>query len=98
MQANNNAAAKEAAAKKKDEPVFEITPLEKMLQNAGPLREDGSDRFFGFENVRDIPALLFSATAHIQYIRLTNDYSLETLGMALLGQLRYKWITLLTLL
>jgi ubiquitin carboxyl-terminal hydrolase 9/13 len=50
MQANNNAAAKEAAAKKKDEPVFEITPLEKMLQNAGPLREDGSDRFFGFEN------------------------------------------------
>lgn len=38
--------------KKKDEPAPEMTPLEKMLQNAGPLREDGSDRFYGFENVR----------------------------------------------
>jgi ubiquitin carboxyl-terminal hydrolase 9/13 len=27
-----------------------MTPLEKMLQNAGPLREDGSGRFYGFEN------------------------------------------------
>lgn len=31
---------------------LEVTPLEKMLQHAGPLREDGSDRFYGFENVR----------------------------------------------
>ncbi|KAH8177667.1 ubiquitin carboxyl-terminal hydrolase domain-containing protein [Sarocladium implicatum] len=44
-------AAKDAAAKKNlAEPAPEATPLEKMLQNAGPLREDGSDRFFGFEN------------------------------------------------
>jgi ubiquitin carboxyl-terminal hydrolase 9/13 len=42
--------SKDAAGKKKDEPVLEMTPLEKMLQNAGPLREDGSDRFYGFEN------------------------------------------------
>ncbi|OAQ81581.1 ubiquitin carboxyl-terminal hydrolase 12 [Purpureocillium lilacinum] len=42
--------AKDALQKKKDEIVLEVTPLEKMLQNAGPLREDGSDRFFGFEN------------------------------------------------
>ncbi|KAJ6445671.1 ubiquitin carboxyl-terminal hydrolase 12 [Purpureocillium lavendulum] len=41
---------KDALQKKKDEIVLEVTPLEKMLQNAGPLREDGSDRFFGFEN------------------------------------------------
>ncbi|KAH3914451.1 hypothetical protein HBI56_094180 [Parastagonospora nodorum] len=31
---------------KKEEP----TPLEKLLANAGPLRGDGSDKFFGFEN------------------------------------------------
>lgn len=36
---------------KKDEPPVELTPLEKMLQNAGPLRVDGSDKFFGLENV-----------------------------------------------
>ncbi|TWU78418.1 hypothetical protein ED733_008808 [Metarhizium rileyi] len=45
-----NQPSKDAQAKKKDEPVFEVTPLEKMLQNAGPLRQDGSDKFFGFEN------------------------------------------------
>lgn len=36
---------------KKDDPPQESTPLEKLLQNAGPLREDGSDKFFGLENV-----------------------------------------------
>ncbi|EQL01063.1 ubiquitin hydrolase CreB [Ophiocordyceps sinensis CO18] len=41
---------KDAQPKKKDESVFEVTPLERMLQHAGPLRQDGSDRFFGFEN------------------------------------------------
>ena len=25
--------------------------LEKMLQNAGPIRDDGTDKFFGLENV-----------------------------------------------
>lgn len=38
------------AQKKKEEPAPELTPLEKMLQNAGPLRQDGSDKFFGLEN------------------------------------------------
>ncbi|KAM0254798.1 hypothetical protein ACHAQJ_006397 [Trichoderma viride] len=41
---------KDVVLKKKDEIVPELTPLEKMLQNAGPLREDGTDKFFGFEN------------------------------------------------
>ncbi|KAK1636496.1 ubiquitin carboxyl-terminal hydrolase [Colletotrichum phormii] len=36
--------------KVKEEPAPELTPLEKMLQNAGPLREDGTDKFFGLEN------------------------------------------------
>ncbi|KAK3942170.1 hypothetical protein QBC46DRAFT_82438 [Diplogelasinospora grovesii] len=35
---------------KKEEPAPELTPLEKILQNAGPIREDGSDKFFGLEN------------------------------------------------
>ncbi|KAL3419031.1 ubiquitin carboxyl-terminal hydrolase creB [Phlyctema vagabunda] len=33
-----------------EEPEPEITPLVKMLQNAGPVRPDGSDKFFGMEN------------------------------------------------
>lgn len=37
--------------KKKEEPPPEVTPLEKMLQNVGPVRSDGSDKFFGLENV-----------------------------------------------
>nr|UWK20421.1 ubiquitin thiolesterase [Trichoderma cf. fertile] len=41
---------KEVVPKKKDEIAPELTPLEKMLQRAGPLREDGTDKFFGFEN------------------------------------------------
>lgn len=36
---------------KKDPNAPEVTPLEKLLLNAGPLRSDGSDKFFGFENV-----------------------------------------------
>ncbi|KAL0938746.1 ubiquitin carboxyl-terminal hydrolase [Colletotrichum truncatum] len=45
-------ATKDAPSKKtgKEEPAPELTPLEKMLQNAGPLREDGTDKFFGLEN------------------------------------------------
>ncbi|KAL2165452.1 hypothetical protein VTH06DRAFT_750 [Thermothelomyces fergusii] len=35
---------------KRDEPQPDLTPLEKLLQNAGPIREDGSDKFFGLEN------------------------------------------------
>jgi len=35
---------------KKDPNAPEPTPLEKLLATAGPLRSDGSDKFFGFEN------------------------------------------------
>ncbi|KAK4129269.1 cysteine proteinase [Parathielavia appendiculata] len=35
---------------KKDEPQPDLTPVEKLLHNAGPIREDGSDKFFGLEN------------------------------------------------
>ncbi|KAK0515551.1 hypothetical protein JMJ35_001585 [Cladonia borealis] len=38
---------------KKDPNALQITPLEKYLQDVppGPLREDGSDKFWGLENV-----------------------------------------------
>ncbi|KAF2736661.1 cysteine proteinase [Polyplosphaeria fusca] len=35
---------------KKDPNAPQPTPLEKLLQDAGPLRADGTDKFFGFEN------------------------------------------------
>lgn len=37
---------------KKSEAPLELTPLEKMLQNAGPIGSDGRDKFFGMENVQ----------------------------------------------
>ncbi|KAI0408861.1 cysteine proteinase [Xylaria palmicola] len=47
--ASLNPSAKDGL-KKKEEPPPELTPLEKMLQNAGAIRPDGSDKFFGMEN------------------------------------------------
>jgi ubiquitin carboxyl-terminal hydrolase 9/13 len=40
-----------ALSSKKDGAASNQTPLEKMLMNAGPIRNDGSDKFFGMENV-----------------------------------------------
>ena len=40
-----------SSVNKKPEGLLELTPLEKMLKNAGPIRLDGSDKFFGMENV-----------------------------------------------
>ncbi|KAL6402945.1 ubiquitin thiolesterase [Ilyonectria robusta] len=58
--------SKDALAKKKEEPVLDLTPLEKMLQNAPPLRDDGTDRFFGLENVRliHLPPVQSSSPEH----------------------------------
>lgn len=66
---------KEVVPKKKDEVVPELTPLEKMLQNAGPLREDGTDKFFGFENVRWLSPFVLCDRHHANV-----DRSLETPG------------------
>lgn len=38
---------------KKDHNASQLTPLERHLTDAGPLRTDGSDKFFGMENVSD---------------------------------------------
>ncbi|KAI1376282.1 cysteine proteinase [Hypoxylon crocopeplum] len=45
-----SSSASKDVQKKKEEAAPEVTPLEKMLQNAGALRQDGSDKFFGMEN------------------------------------------------
>ncbi|KAL9093834.1 MAG: hypothetical protein Q9165_003757 [Trypethelium subeluteriae] len=47
------------APTKKDPNIPQPSPLEKLLADAGPLRSDGSDKFFGFENVStvEIPTL-----------------------------------------
>ena len=37
---------------KKEDPTKDLSPVEKLLYNAGPIRPDGSDKFFGLENVR----------------------------------------------
>ncbi|KAK4672532.1 hypothetical protein QC763_103850 [Podospora pseudopauciseta] len=37
-------------AKEKDDPALDLTPVERLLQNAGAIRPDGSDKFFGLEN------------------------------------------------
>ncbi|KAI9701666.1 MAG: hypothetical protein M1820_006437 [Bogoriella megaspora] len=45
-----------AAPTKKDPNAPQPSPLEKLLADAGPLRADGSDKFFGFENVINFPS------------------------------------------
>ncbi|KAL5391925.1 hypothetical protein PMIN06_008288 [Paraphaeosphaeria minitans] len=42
--------ASSAPPARKDPNAPQLTPLEKLLQDAGPVRADGSDKFFGFEN------------------------------------------------
>ncbi|KAI9828678.1 MAG: hypothetical protein M1832_001781 [Thelocarpon impressellum] len=39
-----------ASPSKKDATGAQPTPLDKLLESAGPLRNDGSDKFFGMEN------------------------------------------------
>lgn len=41
-----------SATAKKDANAPHLTPLEKHLLDAGPVRDDGSDKFFGMANVR----------------------------------------------
>jgi hypothetical protein len=52
--------AANAAPVKKDPNAPQPTPLEKLLADAGPIRPDGSDKFFGFENV-NIPFMCIRA-------------------------------------
>jgi hypothetical protein len=55
-----------------------MTPLEKMLHDSGPVRNDGSDKFFGMENVRisEIHIVLMQRLI----LRFSGDSSMVTLG------------------
>nr|UWK20429.1 ubiquitin thiolesterase [Trichoderma rubi] len=76
---------KEVVPKKKDEVAPELTPLEKMLQNAGPLREDSTDKFFGFENFGNtcycnsiVQALFYSDLFRESVINYPSQSPMET--------------------
>lgn len=47
----NSTSANGTATSKKDSAPLPKTPLQKLLSDAGPLKSDGSDKFFGMENV-----------------------------------------------
>ncbi|KAK5101281.1 hypothetical protein LTS08_004888 [Lithohypha guttulata] len=47
---SRNASTTSPAKVKPDLNALPITPLQRMLENAGPLRSDGSDKFWGMEN------------------------------------------------
>lgn len=79
-------ASQPAQKHKKDvEPEPEITPLVKMLQNAGPLRNDGSDKFFGLENFGNtcycnsiVQALYYSVPFREHVVRYPPHSPLDT--------------------
>jgi hypothetical protein len=71
-------ASKDAIAKK-DPNALQPTPLEKLLVDAGPIRGDGSDKFFGFENV----SALSPACQRLRPLITSLPNSLEAHGMHL---------------
>ncbi|KAF8853340.1 cysteine proteinase [Acephala macrosclerotiorum] len=80
-----NASAPSHKHKKDVEPEPEITPLMKMLQNAGPIRNDGSDKFFGMENFGNtcycnsiVQALYYSVPFREHVVRYPPHSPLDT--------------------
>jgi ubiquitin carboxyl-terminal hydrolase 9/13 len=78
-------ASKDAIAKK-DPNAPQPTPLEKLLADAGPIRGDGSDKFFGFENV----SALLPACPRLRPLIASLPNSLEAHGMHLLSTARER--------
>ncbi|KAJ5032671.1 uncharacterized protein L3040_009266 [Drepanopeziza brunnea f. sp. 'multigermtubi'] len=71
--------------KKDVEPEPETTPLIKMLQHAGPIRNDGSDKFFGLENFGNtcycnsiVQALYYSVPFRENTVRYPHHSPLQT--------------------
>ncbi|PWY95150.1 carbon catabolite repression protein B [Aspergillus sclerotioniger CBS 115572] len=62
-----------------------MTPLEKMLQDMGSVREDGSDKFFGMEN-----CLYYSVPFREAVINYPTRTPIESLEAALAKNLRYQ--------
>ncbi|KAK4194433.1 hypothetical protein QBC40DRAFT_33722 [Triangularia verruculosa] len=47
---SDSSASAKGRSKEKDESALDLTPVERLLQHAGAIRPDGSDKFFGLEN------------------------------------------------
>ncbi|KAL2808355.1 hypothetical protein BJX63DRAFT_424659 [Aspergillus granulosus] len=62
-----------------------MTPLEKMLMELGPIREDGSDKFFGMEN-----CLYYSVPFREAVLNYPKRTPIESLEAALAKALRYQ--------
>ncbi|KAI4190901.1 MAG: hypothetical protein L6R41_000502 [Letrouitia leprolyta] len=66
-----------SSASKKDPNAPPLTPLEKHLLDAGPIRSDGSDKFFGMEN-----CLYYSVPFREQVLNYPKRAPLESVLMA----------------
>lgn len=83
--------------KKDNHHVLPITPLEKMLQDSGPTRTDGSDKFFGMENYGNtcycnsiLQCLYYSVPFRESVINYPKRTPIESLEMALAKNLKYQ--------
>ncbi|MCJ1397019.1 hypothetical protein MMC11_000211 [Xylographa trunciseda] len=77
---------------KKDANQPQPTPLEKLLQEAGPLRNDGSDKFFGMENFGNtcycnsiLQCLYYSVPFRDQVINYPRRSPLESINLTPAG-------------
>ncbi|KAJ6014479.1 hypothetical protein N7540_009070 [Penicillium herquei] len=81
---------------KKDPQPPQISPLEKRLQDMGPIRVDGSDKFFGMENYGNtcycnsiLQCLYYSVPFREAVINYPQRTPLESLEAALAQNLRF---------
>lgn len=96
--ANGVAASTPAPAPvKKDPQTPQISPLEKRLQDLGPIRGDGSDKFFGMENYGNtcycnsiLQCLYYSVPFREAVINYPQRTPVESLEAALAQNLRFQ--------
>ncbi|KAE8148289.1 putative ubiquitin carboxyl-terminal hydrolase creB [Aspergillus avenaceus] len=82
----------------KKEPLTPIlTPLEKMMHDMGPIREDGSDKFFGMENYGNtcycnsiLQCLYYSVPFREAVVNYPTRTPIDSLEAALAKTLRYQ--------
>ncbi|KAH8697770.1 hypothetical protein BGW36DRAFT_379413 [Talaromyces proteolyticus] len=82
---------------KKDPHALPMTPLEKMLLDSGPVRNDGSDKFFGMENYGNtcycnsiLQCLYYSVPFREAVINYPKRTPIESLETALAKNLKYQ--------
>ncbi|EPS33400.1 ubiquitin carboxyl-terminal hydrolase CreB [Penicillium oxalicum 114-2] len=86
-----------APAPKKDLQTPQISPLEKRLQDMGPIRGDGSDKFFGMENYGNtcycnsiLQCLYYSVPFREAVINYPQRTPVETLEAAMAQNLKFQ--------